>query len=152
MSRRRNFLYEERGDILILFALTLVFLVGMVALSTDVGLLAVRRAHLMEVGQVMRDARLEQSEMIWNANDPGATFDQFVRDYGIKNGLRSDQIKTTYKVVENSANRRECAVTMTLHDTYECTTLRLFGFDQVPITVKIDGSAYKYDNNGVWGP
>ena len=152
MSSLRKRFRGERGDILILFALTLVFLVGMVALATDVGLLAIRRAQLMEVGQIMRDARLEQSEMIWNADNPGAAFDQIVREYGLKNGLRSDQIQTTYTVVENSSTRRESKVTMIFRDTYPCTTLRLFGFDRIPIVVKIDGSAMSYNSGGVWSP
>lgn len=152
MSSLRKRFREERGDILILFALTLVFLVGMVSLATDVGLLAIRRAQLMEVGQIMRDARLEQSELIWNADDPGTVFDQIVREYGLKNGLRSDQIQTTYAVVENSSTRRECKVTMIFRDTYSCTTLRLFGFDRIPIVVKIDGSAMSYNSGGVWRP
>lgn len=152
MRRIQKFFREEKGDILILFALTLVFLVGMVALATDVGLLAVKRAHLMEVGQIMRDARLEQSELIWNADRPDVAFDQIVREYGEKNGLRDDQIQTIYTVVENTSTARACKVTMIFHDTYSCTTLRLFGFDQIPITVKIDGSAMKSSGGGVWSP
>lgn len=152
MRGLRESFQKERGDILILFALTLVFLVGMIALATDVGLLAIRRAHLMEVGQIMRDARIEQSELIWSANDPGQAFDQIVREYGLKNGLQSNQIETAYKTVESTSTRRECSVTMIFHDTYTCTTLRLFGFDQIPITVKIDGSAMEYNSGGVWSP
>ena len=143
---------EERGDILILFAFSLIFLVGMVALGTDVGLLAVKRAQLMEVGQIMRDARLEQNELLWNASNPGQAFDQCVREYGIKNGLSSSQIQTTYQTVENTSTDRQYNVSIILHDTYHCTTLRLFGFNQIPINVTINGSAYEYNSGGVWSP
>jgi Flp pilus assembly protein TadG len=152
MRKLRKFLTEEQGDILILFALSLVFLVGMVALATDIGLLAIKRAQLMEVGQIVRDARLEQTQLIWDANNPTQTFDQYVREYGIKNGLNSGQIETKYEVVDNTATRRESKVTIILHDTYQCTTLRLFGFNQIPINVTINGSAYEYNSNGVWSP
>lgn len=152
MSRMKKFFRGERGDILVLFALTLVFLVGMVALATDVGLLAVKRAHLMEVGQIMRDARLEQSELVWDAQDPAAAFDNIVREYGEKNGLRDDQIETTYTTTQDTSTARACQVTMIFHDTYSCTTLRLFGYNHIPITVKIDGSATKSSGSGVWSP
>ncbi|CDZ23480.1 putative membrane protein [[Clostridium] cellulosi] len=148
----KRYFSEERGNIAVLFAFVFIVLVGMAAMATDIGLLAIKRARLMEIGQIMRDARFEQSQLIWEADDPAQKFDEIVREYGIKNGLRDDQIQTEYTTVENSRTRRECKVVMKFTDTYKCTTLRLFGLNEVPIKVTINGSAYEQNSNGVWSP
>lgn len=152
MNRLIKLFKKEQGDVLILFAFSLVILVGMTALATDVGLLAIKRAELMEIGQVMRDARLDQTEQIWNANNPADTFDDIVREYGMLNGLDSSQISTTYKVVNRTSTKREHEVSIILSDTYQCTTLRLFGLKDIPIDVVINGSAFKENSGGVWSP
>lgn len=148
----KRYFSEERGNIAVLFAFVFIVLVGMAAMATDVGLLAIKRARLMEIGQIMRDARFEQYQMIWEADDPAKKFDEIVREYGIKNGLRNDQIKTEYIKVADRWDYRECKVNMIFTDTYKCTTLRLFGLDEVPIKVTITGSAYESNTGGVWSP
>lgn len=148
----RKLFNNERGNIAVISAFVFVALVGIAALATDIGLLAIKRARLMEIGQIMRDARFEQYQMIWEADDPAKAFDKIVREYGEKNGLRDNQIKTKYIAKKNDWNYRECEVYMYFTDTYKCTTLRIFGLDEVPINVTITGYAYENNDNGVWRP
>lgn len=148
----KSLLKKESGNILILFALTFTFLVGFISIAADVGLMYAERSRLLEIGNLMRDARFQQSEIIWNASNPAYSFDSLVREYGIKNGLTNDQIKTVYTAVENSTTTRRANVDIILTSTYKCTTLRIFGYNEITIKEVINGSGYKIRSPKVWTP
>ncbi|WP_331836010.1 tight adherence pilus pseudopilin TadF [Erysipelothrix piscisicarius] len=57
-----NFKNEEDGNILIMFAFILMFLLGFVALSTDVVLAMNKKDKLTEVAYLVREARLDITE------------------------------------------------------------------------------------------
>ena len=148
----KKLLKNESGNILILFALTFTFLVGFISIAADVGLMYTERSKLLEIGNLMRDARFQQTEIIWNSNNPAYTFDSLVKEYGVKNGLSTSQIKTEYRVIENSYTTRRVEVDITLTSVYNCTTLRLFGYNNITITELIEGSGYKIRTPKVWRP
>lgn len=141
---------NESGNILVLFALMLTFVVLFLAFSIDIGMAVMRRGDLMEIGQIMRDARLDQIEIIWHADFPEQAFDRIVKEYGIKNGLKYSQIHTEFSEENNLGyDGRRYTADIILEDTYDCNALALIGIHQIPISVKISGSAYKY-GWGVW--
>ncbi len=144
---------NEDGNIIIIFAMTFMVIIAFVTFSTDIAMAMSRRSELMEIGQIMREVRFEQSEVIWNSDNPEETFDKMVREYGKKNGLSDSQINTKYEeIYTGTYGKRTFNVDITLTDSYECTTLSLFGINNIPIKVTIKGYAEKSKNSGVWRP
>lgn len=143
---------KEDGAILILFAVSLSFLIVFTALTTDIIFAYNRKDHLNEVGQMMREARFDFAEEVWNAYDPQAKLEEISRDIGRRNGLRDDQVQIIWQEVPLSRTRREAKIDVIITDTYETTTLKMLGIQEIPIKVVIKGHQSKYHGNGVWSP
>lgn len=142
----------EDGNILILSALIFTFLIAFVAIAVDIGIMYTNRTKLLEIGNLMRDARFQQTEFLWNSYNPAYDFDSLVKEYGLKNGLTKEQIKTVYRIIENTKTTRRVEVDIELTSIYKCTTLKLFGYNEIVLKEKIEGYGYKVKSPEVWKP
>ena len=152
MIKIGKYIKRETGNILIIFAMTFTALVGFLGIATDVGLMYAQKTRLLEIANLIRDARFQQIEIIWNSTTPAATFDSIVREYGLKNGLNTSQITTQYVVKTNTTTTREVDVYIYITSTYNCSALKLFGYNNVTLKETIKGYAIKSKSPKVWKP
>lgn len=144
---------EERGDILVIFAVMFTVLIMIIALSTDVAILYARRARIYEIGNVMRRTRFTKGqEFFMNSDNPGKEYAEAFNDYAKKNGFNGE-LKVTYNEKETSNNysRREFDINMEFDEKVETSVLKFVGIKEVPIKVVINGSGHKVRNN-IWRP
>lgn len=101
---------------------------------------------MMEIAQVMRDTRFTKdasiTDLILHSNYPGYTAFTYLVDQGRENGFKGE-ISITYNEYKTTKNERRYNIDIKLQDTYNCTTMKLFGIDSFPITVEVAGSGYK---------
>jgi len=89
---------RESGDILILFACSLVVLLSLVALAIDIGMVNMKKAHMMDLVQQMRQARLDAKDYIMNADDPAVLIYKISNQCAIDNGFTGN-VKVYYQEV-----------------------------------------------------
>ena len=147
----KKFKKNEKGNITILFAFVLILLMVLLGLSIDVALAFNKRDKLIEVGNLIRDARFDLSEELWHAYYPESVLREIARDIAVKNNLSPNQVDVKWKETYNNTSKREAQIDVIMTDVYECTILKLFGVDELPIKVIIPGFQYK-KANVVWRP
>ncbi|QQY80126.1 putative Flp pilus-assembly TadE/G-like protein [Keratinibaculum paraultunense] len=147
----KKFKKNEKGNITILFALTIMLLMVLLGLSIDVALAFNKRDKLIEVGNLIRDARFDLSEELWHAYYPESVLREIARDIAVKNNLSPNQVDVKWKETTYSTSQRVAQIDIIMTDVYECTILKLFGVNELPIKVIIPGSQDK-KANVVWRP
>lgn len=153
---------EEKGTIIVLFALLIPVLLAFVGACTDIGMMYIKRARLLEVGHIIRNARFNETIIFNNSEDPAATFDDLVKYYAGLNGIEGtfinskgvevDRVSTDYEQTVLTERRREYTVDIYLRDNYKYTFLSIIGFDSQDVNIAIHGSGYQENSNGVWAP
>lgn len=142
---------NENGDILVLFSGVIIILIIFLGLSTDVILAYSKKDKLVEIGNLMKDARFDLGEELWNADVPQDKLREISWEIAKRNGLTVDQMKIEWTPVKNNPNIREAKTVVTLTDEYECTALKMLGIDKLPIKVVVEGSQVKYGSM-IWSP
>ena len=143
---------KESGSVLIMFAFLFTFLMIFLALSTDIVMAFNHRDYLNEIGHMMREARFDLNEEIWNSEDPRGTLLEVSREIGRANGLRDDQIHVLWEETTNNPMQRNANVSVIIEDTYETSTLSMFGIKKLPIRVVIKGYQFKSLPPESWRP
>lgn len=144
---------EERGDILVIFAVMFTVLIMIIALSTDVAILYARRARIYEIGNVMRRTRFTKGqEFFMNSDKPGEEYAKAFSDYATKNGF-TGKLTVTYDETktQNTYKRRDFDINMEFEEKVETSVLKFIGIKHVPIKVVIKGSGHK-DRDNIWKP
>lgn len=147
----KNMKRNENGDIIILFAFTIIILIGFLGLSTDVVLAFNKKSKLVEIGQLMKDARFDLGEELWQADYPEDKLREISLEISRRNGLSDDQVEIEWVPVKRNESIRQAKVKITLTDNYECTSLKILGINDLPIKVVTEGSQVKYGFN-LWSP
>lgn len=147
----KNVKKNERGNITILFAFILILLMVFLGLSIDVALAFNKRDKLIEVGNLIRDARFDLSEELWHAYYPESVLREIARDIAVKNNLSPNQVDVKWKETTYNTSQRVAQIDIIMTDVYKCTILKLFGVNELPIKVVIPGSQDK-KANVVWRP
>ncbi len=147
----KNVKKNERGNITILFAFILILLMIFLGLSIDVALAFNKRDKLIEVGNLIRDARFDLSEELWHAYYPESVLREIARDIAVKNNLSPNQVDVKWKETTYNTSQRVAQIDIIMTDVYKCTILKLFGVNELPIKVLIPGSQDK-KANVVWRP
>ena len=152
----KKMLKEEKGDIAILFALMFTVLVGFISLAVDFGAMYYERSQMMEIGQIIRDARFTEggpiSELALNSETPGPVFLQEFSRYAALNNFHGT-IEVDYKEQYlPSINTRRYSIDLTLSKEYTPVgLLTMIKSDPIPIKVKIEGSGHRAGYN-IWLP
>ncbi len=144
---------SENGDILILFAGTLILVIVFLGLSTDVILAFNKRDKLVEVGRLMSEARVDLGEELWHSEDPQSTLREITWEIAEKNGLDKNQVDVKWIVRQQTNSYRASEINIILTDVYKCSTLKMIGINEFPIKVNIKGGQDK--NTGgipIWFP
>lgn len=157
-----KFSREEKGTIIVIFALLLPVLLSFVGAGTDIGMLYLKRARLLEVGHIIRNARFNETIVLMNSEDPATTFEDLAKYYAKLNGIEGtfinsqgievERVSTHYEQTLLTERRREYTVDIYLRDNYKYTFLSILGFESQDINVTIHGSGYQENSNGVWAP
>lgn len=171
---------NENGAIAIVFAVAFSTLLIFLAFASDLAFAFSRKAELLEVANLVRDARLALIDESWNAEDPEKVILNMGRDILDENGL--DPNKITIRWREGSQvccelekkqkcsmalgygkgissyqpydyNKRCARVWIAVHDTYQTQFLRMVGIESIPVSIEIEG--YQIDNRQrqrMWKP
>lgn len=142
---------RESGDILVLFAFSLVILLFFVALAIDIGMVNTKKAHMMDLVQQMRQARLDAKDYIMNADDPAMLIYNLSNQCAIENGF-TGSVKVYYQEVTEPVSptsewveSRTYKVRVELQQEIQYIFAgALFpGLDNKQITVYLDGGEQK---------
>ena len=154
----KKFINEEKGDILILFALMFTVLAGFISLAYDFGAMYYERSKMMETAQIMRDTRFTEdadvSIMIHNSDTPAQAFTDNFAKYAALNGFQGTLEVTYYEAPKTDGKERVHSISFTLTKEYVPQGLmKLVNSNPIPIKVKIDGvGSLKSSGGGIWYP
>lgn len=142
---------KETGSVIVLFALSLVILLGFVSLALDVGMINMKRARMMDLCQQMRKARLDAKDYIMNADDPARLIydisNQCAVDNNFKGHLKiyyqeqTDPLYPTTNWVECRTYRVRIEISQEYRFAFAAGLLT--GSETKKITVYLDGGEQK---------
>lgn len=142
---------QEKGSVIVIFALSLVTLLAFVSLAIDIGMVNMKRAAMMDLCQQMRRARLDAKEYIMNAKNPALMIYEISNQCAVANGFQGD-LKVYYKEDSDPAvptsdwvDRRTYTVRIELKQKYQFAfAAALFaGPGSQEIVVYLDGGEEK---------
>lgn len=152
----------ENGIAAVLFAISLMVLLGFVSLAVDVGMINMKRAHMMDLCQQMRRARLAAGDFIMSADDPARLIYEITNDCAIDNGFtgglkvyyaeESVPVYPTSEWVERRTSRVRIELTQEMRFTMAAA---VFSHPNKEIKIYLDGGEMKSDPYGtapVWYP
>lgn len=148
---------RESGDILVLFACSLVVLLSFVAFAIDIGMVNMKKAHMMDLAQQMRQARLDAKDYILNADNPAELIYNITNQCAIDNGF-TGSVKVYYQEeslpvspTSEWVERRTYRVRIELKQNHQYIFANAIfsGSDASQITVYLDGGEQK--SSGVEG-
>lgn len=137
-----KFKNNENGDILILFAATLIVVLIFLGLSTDFLLAFNKRDKLVEIGKLIGEARVDLGEELWNSENPELLLKEIAWEIGKRNGLEREQVDAKWRVIRESNSYRVVNTSIELNDVYECSVLKIFGINELPMNVRMSGGPY----------
>lgn len=147
---------QEKGDVIVIFALSLVTLLAFVSLAIDIGMVNMKRAAMMDLCQQMRKARLEARDYIMHAEYPAEMIyeisNQCARENGFRGALKVYYREETDPIMPttNWVDRRKYDVRIELKQEYQFAfAAAIFtGPGSQEITVYLDGGEQKTSGVG----
>ncbi|WP_093371900.1 hypothetical protein [Tindallia magadiensis] len=144
---------KEKGEILVLFAIGFTVLLLFTSLAIDLALALMHRDRVKEVAVMARETRMDfGGHEMWMSENPNSVYTDLATDIAVRNGMSPSQVRTEFEHTENTISRRSARANVIMEDTYETTTLRIIGIEEIPITVRVDGTMLKSGGGRVWGP
>lgn len=153
MKKLRKRFAREDGNILLLFAGSLILIIFMIGIALDLGMIYMRRNDLVDLCQLARDERFTYQDTIRYSDNPGRETYNIVANTMRNNGFNGT-ITVFFFEREPEHNYRDYRVRIQLTEQYRYTFLRLFGGDTVAITTWLDGGE-NYGESGadmIWYP
>lgn len=147
----KKFFEEEKGDILIMFAVAMSTIFILVGLSTDVILAISKKAKIEEVVGITQSIVFDLGEELWNSQNPEYVYQKIAEEIAEKNGIARNQVRVTWIEGYVGEYRREAISEIVITDTYETVILKMFGINELPIRVKKGSRQYK-SASPVWRP
>ncbi len=133
-----HFFKQERGNMIILFAGTLVVLIFFIGLSLDIGMICLQRNSMQNLCQIVREDRFTYQDTIRYAENPGEASYQIIYDTLKGNGF-DGTVKVYFYEKEPESNNRSYRIRTELSEEYAYTFGRIFGKTTDTITVSLDG-------------
>lgn len=149
----RRLFGEERGNIMVLFAGTLIIIIGFIGLSLDIGMLSLERNKLQDMSQVIREDRFTFQDTIRYAPNPGkATYD-IIRDTLAENGF-DGTFKVYFYELPPQPSHREYYIRTVLSKDFSFYFARVFGLTTTTLSASLDGGEIigEGGNDVVWYP
>ena len=143
----------EKGNVILLFAVTLLILIFFTGISLDLGMIYMKRNELIDLCQIVREDRFTYQDTIRYADNPGLTSYQIISDTMLDNNF-SGTVKVYFQEQQPESNYRYYRTQTQLCTDYTYTFLRLFGLTTTTITAAINGGETYGEglNDVVWYP
>lgn len=143
----------ERGNIMVLFALTLIVIIGFIGLSVDVGMLSLKRNSLENMLQVVRNDRFTYQDLIRYSDHPGEEVYHVIHDTLVSNGF-DGTVKVYFYEQTPVSNQRYYQIRTVLSDDFTYYFARVFGMTTTTVSVSLDGGEAVGDGSSdvVWYP
>ncbi|WHH57947.1 Tad domain-containing protein [Petroclostridium sp. X23] len=133
-----RFFKQENGNIIILFAGTLVVLIFFIGLSLDIGMICLHRNSMQSLCQLIREDRFTYQDTIRYAENPGLTSYQIIYDTMTDNNFNGT-VKVYFYEETPESNYRYYRIRTELSKEYAYTFARIFGLTTTTVTVSLDG-------------
>jgi hypothetical protein len=149
----RRLLKEERGNIMVLFAGSLIVIIAFIGLSLDIGLLSLERNSLQNLSMVIREDRFTNQDKIRYAKNPGQVSYEIICETLEKNGF-DGTVKVYFYEEPPKSNNRVYHIRTVLSKEFSWNFARVVGMTTTPISVSQDGYE-SYGDKGldvVWYP
>jgi hypothetical protein len=149
----RRLFKEERGNIMVLFAGSLIVIIAFIGLSLDVGLLSLERNSLQNLSQVIREDRFTNQDKIRYADNPGLASYNIISETLAENGF-DGTVTVYFYEKEPKASHREYYIRTVLSEEFSWNFARVVGMTTTPISVTLDGYETCGENglDVVWFP
>ena len=146
-----HFYEQERGNIIVLFALTLVVLIFFIGLSIDISMICLQRNTMQDLCQIIREDRFTYQDTIRYADNPGLTSYQIIYD-SLEDNNFNGTVKVYFCEDEPASNYRSYHIRTELSEEYSYSFARIFGFTSRTVTVSLDGGETygESGNDVVW--
>lgn len=147
MHKIRRLFKEERGNMMVLFAGSLIVMIAFIGLSLDVGLLSLQRNSLQNLNQVIREDRFTYQDKIRYAPDPTKAICDITHNTLAKNGFKGT-VKIYFYEVEPTPNRREYRIRTVLSEEFSWCFATVLGMTTTTVSATQDGREI-YGEDGI---
>ncbi len=147
---------KEDGNIIIIFAFSIVVLTGFIGLAVDLGMIYMKRNELENLCQMVKADKLDNADMIRYADNPGATSYNVLSENLSRNNFNGT-LTLYFQEYESADNSRKIRTKAVLETRQDCYFLRLFGIRDVGLHADTSGEEVYGDsrNEGIsriWRP
>lgn len=147
MQKIQSLVKKERGNIMVLFAGSLIIMIAFIGLSLDIGMLSLQRNSLQNLSQVIREDRFTYQDQIRYADDPAKKSYEIIYNTLEKNGF-DGTLKIYFYEFEQFSNHREYRIRTVLTQEYSWSFARVLGMSTTTISSTLDGREI-YGEGGV---
>ncbi|MDO4788863.1 MAG: hypothetical protein Q4A19_06880 [Johnsonella sp.] len=155
MERAWKKLKEEEGNIIVLFAGTLLLLCFFVGIAFDLSLYYTRKNDLENLCRLLREDRFTHQDSIRYADNPGAKNYIIASKTLQDNGFAGDlSVFFKEESFPAQANSRQYKIRIELSENFDFHFLKIFGLSNVRVKAYIDGKE-NYGEGGsdvIWHP
>lgn len=155
MEKIKGFLKDEKGNVLIIFAGSIILMAFFIGLIIDVSMIYMDNNSMQNLLQIIREERFTHQDTIRYAEDPALETYKLVHDSARKNGFNG-KIKMYFKEEERDRDTsfRSYRVRIVLEDESDFYFGRLFGLDTISLSAKLDGGESYGDGSTdvIWYP
>ena len=151
----------ESGNILVMFACSLIVLIFFIGLAVDVSMVLWQRGQLVNDAQLIKNNRFVHQESVRYAKDPGLEFEKRALQILDLNGYKGSG-KIYFYEYSRKEEERKVKVRVELNKNADTYFLQVFGVKSIPIHTSIDfeDTYGEYDKdpsgdpskNRVWHP
>lgn len=138
MKKIKKMLSREDGNIIVLFAGSLVLIFFMVGILLDLGMIYMRRNDLMDMCQLAREKRMTHQNLIRYSENPAETTYKIIAKSIRENGFQGT-IEFYFDETSSDWSDRNYKVAMRLSENYNYTFLKLFGASSTVISTYVEG-------------
>lgn len=143
----------ERGDVLVIFVLSLMALVFFVGLTVDVSAAMGQKNHLNDMAQITKNSRYAFQDSVRYSANPGATFAQCAQKTLAENGYAGAGTIYFEETVSHD-NKRVIKMRVTLSEDAPTYFFKIFGVNSFAVSASASAQD-TYGEGGddvVWHP
>lgn len=155
MNKMKDFLKDEKGNVLLIFAGAMVVIVGFIGLIIDVSMIYMDNNSMQSLLQIIREERFTHQDHIRYSDNPALETYKLAHKSAKKNGF-DGKIKVYFKEDKPSQDNsfRSYKIRIVLADESQFYFGRIFGLNTIDLSAKIDGGESYGDSSldVIWYP
>lgn len=140
MKKMKKFLEDEKGNVLIIFAGSMVVIAFFLGILIDVSMIYMDNNSMQNLLRIIREERFTHQDTIRYSDNPAVETYNIVRESAMENGF-DGEIKVYFKEDEPEIDRsfRSYKVRISLKKESPFYFGRIFGLDTITLGAGLDG-------------